>query len=70
MPLFIYHCDSCGNEFELLSQSYDESSIKKCSECGRMAKRRIAVVNLSFGWRPSERANTRFGPREEMEKDV
>lgn len=70
MPVYVYECVSCGTEFEIISLSFNESNTRLCPECGQEAKRKVAIVNSTFGWRPSDAANERFGPREEMVRDV
>jgi len=67
MPLYEFECKSCEYKFELI-QGYNVSA--KCPKCGAIAKRLISVVNHTFGWRPTDRSNERFGPRDEYEKDT
>ena len=69
MPVYIYRC-SCSNEFEILRHTFENGDVSDCPECGGKARRIVAACYSSFGWRPSEAANERFGPREEMERDI
>ncbi len=41
-----------------------------CPQCGKLAGKVLSVVNHSFGWRLTERSHTRFGPKNEVERDV
>jgi len=61
-------CPKCGNRFELL-RAVDDLEVK-CWECGETVKKLISVVNHTFGWRLTERAHERFGPKEEVERNV
>ena len=52
MPIYEYHCDQCGHEFEVLQKSFDVDEMP-CETCGATAKRMIS--NTSFvlkgtGW--------------------
>lgn len=40
MPTYDYQCDACQHEFELF-QSINDSTKRKCPECGRMKLRRL-----------------------------
>ncbi len=52
MPIYEYHCEKCGHEFEVLQKSFDVDEAP-CEECGAPSKRMIS--NTSFvlkgtGW--------------------
>ena len=52
MPIYEYHCEKCGHEFEVLQKSFDVDEMP-CETCGATAKRMIS--NTSFvlkgtGW--------------------
>jgi putative FmdB family regulatory protein len=53
MPIYEYHCESCGHEFEAMQKITDEP-IRKCEGCGKMkAKRsisRTSFVLKGSGW--------------------
>lgn len=34
MPIYEYHCQSCGHEFEVM-QKMSDPVIKQCPECGK-----------------------------------
>jgi len=52
MPIYEYHCEKCGHEFEVLQKHFDVDEVP-CEKCGSTAKRMIS--NTSFvlkgtGW--------------------
>jgi putative FmdB family regulatory protein len=52
MPIYEYHCEKCGHEFEVLQKHFDVDEVP-CETCGGTAKRMIS--NTSFvlkgtGW--------------------
>ena len=52
MPIYEYHCEKCGHDFEVLQQHFDVDEVP-CEQCGSTAKRMIS--NTSFvlkgtGW--------------------
>lgn len=52
MPIYEYHCEKCGHEFEVLQKHFDVDEMP-CERCGAPAKRMIS--NTSFvlkgtGW--------------------
>ena len=53
MPIYEYHCEACGHEFEVM-QKITEEPIRKCEQCGKMkAKRsisRTSFVLKGSGW--------------------
>ncbi len=53
MPIYEYHCESCGHEFEVM-QKITDAPIRKCENCGKMkAKRsisRTSFVLKGSGW--------------------
>jgi putative FmdB family regulatory protein len=52
MPIFEYHCGSCGHEFERLMFTGDHPTAQ-CPQCGAEAQRRLSTVVLRFygsGW--------------------
>lgn len=54
MPIYVYRCDDCGAEEEVL-QKADEPPPAKCEKCGKTntMKRRIAPSNFALkggGW--------------------
>ncbi len=52
MPLYEYHCDKCGNRFEVL-QKFSESPLTEHEGCGGSVKRLLSAPGLQFkgsGW--------------------
>ncbi len=52
MPIYEYHCQKCGHEFEVLQKHFDVDEMP-CEKCGSTAKRMMS--NTSFvlkgtGW--------------------
>jgi len=52
MPIYEYHCQKCGHEFEVLQKHFDVDEMP-CEQCGSTAKRMMS--NTSFvlkgtGW--------------------
>lgn len=44
MPIFEYHCNDCGTEFEVLERSYNVNKPAKCPSCGRQdTKKRFSA---------------------------
>lgn len=44
MPIFEYHCNDCGTEFEVLERSRDANKSPKCPSCGAHdAKKRFSA---------------------------
>ncbi len=52
MPIYEYHCDACGNEFEEM-QKFSDAPIDKCPCCGGDSHRLIShstFVLKGTGW--------------------
>lgn len=68
--LYEYEC-SRNHRFEIQRPMAERNEPLDCADCEAPA---TLVVSLpapaQFGWRLTDAANTRFGPREEVEKDV
>lgn len=47
MPLFEYHCQGCGKDFEKL-QSYEGKDLVSCPDCGAKADRRVSLFNWKW----------------------
>ena len=47
MPIYGYHCDSCGNEFEIL-QSMKDEPLRVCDKCGGPLRKLLYPVGISF----------------------
>lgn len=69
MPLFEYVCEACQIKFEVL-KPIAERAKAQCPGCGQLVKKVMSVVNHSFGFRLTDASHERFGPRDEMERDI
>jgi putative FmdB family regulatory protein len=52
LPIYDYRCDHCGHAFSAV-QSYKDSSLEKCPNCGKKPRRLIvpsAIVFKGSGW--------------------
>ncbi len=52
MPIYDYRCDECGHVFSAV-QSYSESPIQICPNCGKRPRRLISMPAIVFkggGW--------------------
>lgn len=68
MPIYEYHCPVCGANFDVRLSMNDKSLIR-CPICRSEAKRRMSVVNHTFGFRLTEESHIKGNP-DEYERDV
>ena len=48
MPVYVYHCDNCGVQFEK-QQKFSDPPLKRCPECGKKTLRKIySPVGIVF----------------------
>jgi len=40
MPVYVYHCDNCGFQFEQ-QQKFSDNPLKKCPDCGKHALHKV-----------------------------
>ncbi|HEY60011.1 MAG TPA: zinc ribbon domain-containing protein [Anaerolineae bacterium] len=40
MPVYIYHCDNCGIQFEK-NQKFSDEPLKRCPQCGEIALHKV-----------------------------
>lgn len=40
MPIYIYHCDNCGVQFEK-QQSFSDHPLVRCPECGKKSLKKV-----------------------------
>ena len=40
MPVYVYHCDSCGFQFEQ-QQKFSDNPLKKCPECSKNSLHKV-----------------------------
>jgi putative FmdB family regulatory protein len=65
--LYEYRCE-CGCEFEARRPVKDRDTAA-CPKCGKVARKRLSIVNYSFGWRLSDDSHIK-GHSDELVKDV
>jgi putative FmdB family regulatory protein len=56
MPIYEYHCESCGQTFEVL-QKFSDKPTEKCPRCSAPVQRLLSVPALVFkggGWYVNE----------------
>jgi putative FmdB family regulatory protein len=62
MPIYEYHCNACGRDFEVI-QKITDHPIRKCQKCGKMkAKRTISQTSFILkgsGWYVTDYAGGR-----------
>ncbi len=59
MPVYVYRCESCSNEFEK-RQGFEVQPVTECPECGGRCERVIQPVNTivkQAGWRREKQAD-------------
>ena len=53
MPVYVYHCDNCGQQHEIF-QHYTDDSLQVCPECQQASLQKVwqptAVVFKGDGW--------------------
>lgn len=69
MPIYEYKCKECGKVVELLLPM-GENGVRPCPACNGEMVKIFSTFNSSFGWRPTDRSNERFGPKYEKERDI
>jgi len=47
MPFYVYRCEGCGRELEVL-QGINDEPLSRCSECGGVLKRLIFPPTVIF----------------------
>lgn len=47
MPMYDYHCESCGNEFEDFRKLDDKTPVM-CPKCGKEARKMVSVVGFTI----------------------
>jgi putative FmdB family regulatory protein len=48
MPIYVYQCESCGGEFEVL-RAISAAPLERCSECGGKLERIFSSPSLNLG---------------------
>ncbi len=52
MPVYVYHCNSCGTQFEKY-QKFSEEPLKICPECGKKTIHKVIVSPVSVIYKGS-----------------
>jgi len=64
LPIYVYKCDKCSNQFEL-KQGFDAESTQPCPECTGIGKRQFyspAVIYKGSGWYTTDYARKSVNP--------
>lgn len=48
MPLYVYKCSSCLNEFEELRKIHEDVSTSQCPECGSTSEKQLVTGSFKF----------------------
>ncbi len=48
MPIYEYHCSSCGHDFEKMESITKESRVSICPKCSKEAERKISVTSYQL----------------------
>ena len=70
MPIYLFYCSHCDRSFEIKKLIAESGESEVCPFCGLMAERKYTPIPFTFGFRLTERSHQRFGPKEEMERDI
>lgn len=70
MPDYLYYCSVCNYSFEVKKSMYESSRLERCPLCRRKAQRKYTPLPFSFGFKLTDASQERFGPKNEVERDV
>ncbi len=45
MPIYEYHCTSCGKDFEKMQSINNDNRETECIYCGKQAERKVSVTS-------------------------
>ncbi|WP_242347227.1 FmdB family zinc ribbon protein [Mucispirillum schaedleri] len=45
MPIYEYHCTTCGKDFEKMQSINNDERAIECVYCGRQAERKVSVTS-------------------------
>ena len=45
MPIYEYHCNFCGKDFEKMQSINNEERVTECIHCGKEAERKVSVTS-------------------------
>ena len=52
MPVYVYHCDNCGIQFEK-NQRFSDEPLKTCPECGKKTLHKVITTPVSVIYKGS-----------------
>lgn len=52
MPVYVYHCDNCGTQFEK-NQRFSDDPLKICPECGKKTLHKVITTPVSVIYKGS-----------------
>ncbi|MGV8025821.1 MAG: FmdB family zinc ribbon protein [Anaerolineaceae bacterium] len=52
MPVYVYHCDNCGTQFEK-HQKFSDEPLKICPECGKKTIHKVILSPVSVIYKGS-----------------
>ncbi len=52
MPVYVYHCNNCGIQFEK-NQKFSDEPLKICPECGKKALQKVIISPVSVIYKGS-----------------
>ncbi|MHB8807643.1 MAG: FmdB family zinc ribbon protein [Anaerolineaceae bacterium] len=52
MPVYVYHCDNCGTQFEK-NQKFSDEPLKICPECGKKTIHKVITSPVSVIYKGS-----------------
>ncbi|NMC46807.1 MAG: zinc ribbon domain-containing protein [Chloroflexi bacterium] len=52
MPVYVYHCDNCGTQFEK-NQRFSDEPLKICPECGKKTLHKVITAPVSVIYKGS-----------------
>ena len=71
MPIYTYHCDSCGIQFER-TQKFSDAPLTRCPECSKKSLRKVytpvGIVFKGSGFYATDHRSASGGGRSESKK--
>lgn len=61
MPIFKYHCQSCGSQFGAMQPTQGAKESLSCRRCGKSASRQLSTASFKFAHRPDSPAPQNTG---------
>ena len=71
MPIYTYHCDNCGIQFER-TQKFSDAPLTRCPECNKKSLRKVytpvGIVFKGSGFYATDNRSASGGGRTESKK--